>query len=103
MTLKPKDQPRARKPKSRLILDTRTPSGRAKRDALLLKKAKEQSWQCALCGGYMTSESVTWDHIIPRGMGGGTRDDGEHNIQAVHGRCNSLKGSRRLPKGAFKP
>ena len=35
------------------------------------------------------------DHIKPRGMGGGTRDDSLANIQASHPQCNSIKQSQR--------
>lgn len=51
---------------------------------------------CALCGLRLNWKDAVSDHKEPRGMGGGSRDDRQENIQAVHGLCNTQKGSRRL-------
>lgn len=57
---------------------------------------------CALCGLWMSEEDTTFDHEHSRGAGGGKRDDRiEVNKiwqnAAVHWRCNSSKGSQRIP------
>ena len=52
---------------------------------------------CGICGlGIQTFEEYVLDHIKPRGMGGGFRDDSDSNLQPAHFICNSLKGSRRI-------
>ena len=51
---------------------------------------------CYLCGKPIYSYwDFEPDHIIPRGMGGGTRDDSPSNLQPAHSWCNSEKGSKR--------
>ena len=50
---------------------------------------------CALC--FQTIQwfrEFTLDHITPRGMGGGKRDD--RFVQPAHFWCNAKKGSKRL-------
>jgi HNH endonuclease len=50
--------------------------------------------QCAICHGTIKRyEDFEPDHVVPRGMGGGKRDDS--NIQPSHALCNRLKGSKR--------
>lgn len=57
----------------------------------------ERERVCGICSlGITAFEDYVLDHIKPRGMGGGTRDDSEANLQPTHWRCNALKGSRRL-------
>lgn len=56
---------------------------------------KAQKFRCALCHRPLRFEEATSDHIRPRKMGAGERDDRQANIQAVCTRCNGLKGSRR--------
>lgn len=68
---------------------------------------ERQDGRCALCGGFMGND-VTFDHERSRGMGGGFRDDrievdGRWQNAAVHFRCNSLKGSRRMPYMVTQP
>jgi len=41
-------------------------------------------------------EDYVLDHIEPRGMSGGKRDDSESNLQPAHWWCNSLKGAKRI-------
>jgi 5-methylcytosine-specific restriction endonuclease McrA len=64
---------------------------------LLNRKISEQERKCAICKAAFTdcTESVP-DHIEPKGMGGTRRNDHPDNVQAVHGRCNLEKGSRRF-------
>lgn len=50
---------------------------------------------CALCKKALAWKDATSDHINPRGMGAGSIDDRQENIQAAHAVCNCLKGSRR--------
>lgn len=64
-------------------------------------RRKRVAWEsqgkiCPLCNQKLAWKDSTVDHKLPRGMGGGSRDDRQGNIQAVHGLCNSLKGSRRV-------
>jgi 5-methylcytosine-specific restriction endonuclease McrA len=47
---------------------------------------------CAICGRYVSWEECEADHIRPRSL---ERDDRQENIQAVHRRCNFLKGSQQ--------
>ena len=71
-----------------------TPAEMRRRLGILLHK---QGGVCALCLRPIEDyREAQVDHIIPRGMGGGRRDDRFSNIQAVHGRCNMQKGSHRL-------
>lgn len=48
---------------------------------------------CGICGRWVAAEEVTLDHIEPR-----TAENmfDYNNIQPAHGRCNYLKGSRRI-------
>lgn len=61
---------------------------------------ERQNGLCAICGKWMTPEAAQFDHERSRGMGGAFRDDailhpdGRWKSAAVHGVCNSLKGSR---------
>ena len=56
----------------------------------------DQNGICTICHKSMLWEQATTDHIKPRGMGAGKRDDRQENLAAVHGWCNSEKGSRRI-------
>lgn len=56
---------------------------------------EEQKHICAICHLRLNWSDTTVDHKLPRGMGGGSRDDRQSNIAAVHGVCNCKKGSRR--------
>lgn len=59
---------------------------------------------CRLCGLWMHEDETTFDHGIPRGMGGGFTDDridivdeeGNFINTAAHMKCNGAKGSKRL-------
>src|SRR5271166_1950859 len=45
---------------------------------------------------HLSFEDFEPDHIKPRGMGGGSRDDRPKNLQPSHRWCNFYKGSKRL-------
>lgn len=73
------------------------------------QKMKRQMWSkpdpfdgqpglvCRICFlQILEYEDFEPDHIVPRGMGGGTRDDRPNNIQPSHRWCNREKGSRRI-------
>ena len=80
----------------------KTPLGRRE-----YKRRVEQMWdrqgcRCALCGKYLRLDDATFDHERPRGMGSAFTDDrievnGIPQNAAVHGLCNSARGSRRTP------
>lgn len=56
----------------------------------------KQKGICAICLRPLVLYEATSDHRKPRGMGAGKRDDRQKNIHAVHGLCNTIKGSRRI-------
>lgn len=51
------------------------------------------SYVCGICGGWVSVDEVTLDHVEPR-----TSETifEQANIQPAHGYCNYRKGSRRL-------
>ena len=58
--------------------------------------------QCKAKKGRLSVADAQFDHEVPRGMGGGKRDDrimvdGKPQNRAVCPWCNSLKGSQRMP------
>lgn len=56
---------------------------------------------CHICGfPVWRYEDFEPDHVIPRGLGGGTRDD--RFLKPSHRWCNRDKGSRRTTE-AYKP
>lgn len=66
----------------------------------LYQQRKRDAWEeqgrlCAICHKHLNWADSTVDHISPRGMGAGHIDDRASNIQAVHGVCNCMKGSKR--------
>jgi hypothetical protein len=63
---------------------------------LLNRKIIEQDRRCGICRKLFTDyNDVVPDHIEPKGMGSGRRDDHPDNIQAAHRLCNLKKGSKR--------
>lgn len=46
---------------------------------------------CALCGGQMTEDDKSLDHIIPISKGG---DHALENLQMAHLRCNQQKSNK---------
>lgn len=84
-------------------------------DAYIARKRtmwERQGKMCCLhghieqCPGKLFWQDATFDHEIPRGHGGGARDDrielpdGRRQNGAAHAYCNRLKGSRRIPYNA---
>lgn len=66
---------------------------------LLMDKVVEQDRKCLICHEtFDDMREVTPNHNEPSSMGGAWRDDSPDNISAVHGRCNTDLGSRRLPE-----
>ena len=69
-----------------------------------LRNLRRLWWQqskrtCHLCERPILDFSdYTLDHLRPKGMGGGSRDDSENNLRPAHWKCNIEKGSKRLPK-----
>lgn len=59
--------------------------------------------KCRLCGFDLALGELTADHIEPRSMGGGSRDDSVGNLWPSHFRCNGRKGSRRVHTGQSCP
>lgn len=79
------------------ILDTHR--GRTEYRARTWAMAERQRGLCADCGKPM-GDDVTFDHA--NGRGAGKRDDrievdGRWQNAALHLRCNSSRGSRRMP------
>jgi hypothetical protein len=61
----------------------------------MIRKLGEQNGKCAICGLLIDDfREATADHIEVRGMGAAWRDDSYDNIRAVHGACNTERGSR---------
>jgi hypothetical protein len=67
------------------------------------RKMKRGMWTkgkvllCGICGLRIRRyKDLEPDHVKPRGMNGGFRDDSPGNIRASHRWCNREKGSRRL-------
>ncbi len=88
----------------RMICNLETDEGRRIYSILLEQMWLRQNGICPLCGRPLARAEATFDHERPRGAGGGWRDDRIEVVQdgklvkqnaAVHGICNSLKGSRR--------
>lgn len=86
-----------RYPNGREVCDFNSKKGRDEYTRRLKVSWEEQKHICPWCAKPLRWSEATMDHTAPRGMGGGARDDRPENIKAVHGLCNSLKGSRRVP------
>lgn len=77
----------------------KTPLGRREYKRRVELMWDRQACLCALCGKYLRLDEATFDHQDGRGMGGARRDDrievnGIPLNAAVHGLCNTQKGSR---------
>jgi hypothetical protein len=60
----------------------------------------------AYCPGKLNWADASFEHEVPRGMGGGSRDDrteidGKWHNGVSHWKCNSEKGSRRIAFNDF--
>lgn len=55
--------------------------------------AVRDEWACHICGGEVTRETWSIDHLIPLSLGGPhTRT----NVKLAHHRCNASRGNRDL-------
>lgn len=114
MAYTPKSQPKqppvaVRKLKSGAeVCNLLTKSGRDEYESRKRQMLSRQNGICCLhghikdCPGKVNLADLSFDHEQPRGMGGGSRDDrievnGRWQNGAAHWRCNSSKGSRRIP------
>jgi 5-methylcytosine-specific restriction endonuclease McrA len=50
-------------------------------------------WRCHLCGGEVTREDVSIDHLLPLARGGSHTYE---NVATAHYRCNVTRGARLL-------
>jgi hypothetical protein len=92
----------------REVCNTRIAAGKAIYEGRKMAMWERQGRRCCLyrhirsCPGRLEWNEATFDHEVPRGHGGGSRDDrivlpdGKWQNGAAHWRCNSLKGSRRI-------
>lgn len=80
----------------RQVCDLKTSAGKKEYKARLTLAWTKQKGRCALCGLPVALEEATNDHRVPRGLGGGSRDDRIENLQAAHLICNTQKGSKRI-------
>lgn len=73
------------------------PNPEGRREYLLRRRSAwdRQRGLCGICQKHLDFEDAVSDHIEPRGMDGGKRDDRQSNIQAVCWTCNTEKGSKR--------
>jgi hypothetical protein len=76
-------------------------AGKREYKARITEMWLRQEGICPICGRWMDQNEATFEHEIPRGMGGGSRDDRTHDANgnelnfATHGRCNRERGSQR--------
>ena len=70
-------------------------SGRDEYERRKRKAWEDQKGICAICNLHLAWRDTTADHIEPRKMGGGSRDDRQENLKAVHWACNTARGSQR--------
>ena len=82
-------------PDGREVIGQTTPEGKAEYARRRTVALTDQEGRCAICYKALPAWLATTDHREPRGMGGGFRDDRQHNLRAVCLNCNSEKGSRR--------
>lgn len=50
---------------------------------------RTQHDRCWICGKPFCGEKPTFDHVIPKSMGGGS---GSHNLKLAHKECNFRRG-----------
>jgi 5-methylcytosine-specific restriction endonuclease McrA len=101
MYLHPSMRPKKGIRKSRSKPTRHTKDGRlilssADRTKQRLRLWNSRSHLCEICGmPIVYYAQMELDHKIPRGMGGGTRDDSDENQRVTHSWCNQAKGSKR--------
>lgn len=59
------------------------------RTALRRRVRAAQGNACAICGEAFGSIRPTFEHVLPRSMGGRTK----RNVVLTHERCNRMRGS----------
>ena len=97
---KPKDM-KGDKPAVIIYADGREKCTRTKAGMAEYRKRREAAWVrdrgiCHLCKQPVSLKECTADHVVPRGMGGSTRDDRIRNMKPAHMRCNIERGSKRM-------
>jgi 5-methylcytosine-specific restriction endonuclease McrA len=98
---KPKNQKKPEQPAVRVFKDGREQCNQlTKKGRDEYERRKRVAWEgqnkiCAICRQRLNWADTTVDHKNPRGMGGGSRDDRQENLAAVHWLCNTEKGSKR--------
>jgi len=87
-----------------------TAAGKREYKARTVEMWERQEGLCAICGLWIELRLATFEHQDGRGNGGGFRDDrttidGEWHNAAVHGHCNTEKGSKRYQwvDGKYQP
>ena len=79
-------------------INVKTATGKFLYRSRTIEMAERQGWLCAICNKWMTTYDVTFDHINLRGKFHDDRiedADGKPLNRAVHGVCNSERGSKR--------
>lgn len=56
--------------------------------------AHRDGWRCAICGGQVTRENWSIDHVIPLSKGGSHT---YANVVLAHALCNARRGAGRFP------
>lgn len=82
-----------------------TPAGKTEYGLRTAAMVERQDKRCPLCLKFLSVSAATFEHEAGRGMGAAHRDDrivdasGNPINAAVHGNCNTEKGSKRLHYG----
>lgn len=58
---------------------------------------RRDGWLCHLCGGFVTRETLSFDHVVPLAKGGAHAVD---NLKVAHLACNRVKGARLIEDSA---
>lgn len=74
---------------------TDTPDGRSVYSMRRHLAWEMQDRRCAICQRTLRFVDAVTDHIQPRGMDAGRRDDRQENLQATCWGCNTEKSSKR--------
>jgi 5-methylcytosine-specific restriction endonuclease McrA len=87
---------RERKQAVTVLEDGRVICSRAELRRRLVRCLEKQKGICGICQNLISDvQEAVLDHIEPRGMGAGSRNDDWSNIRATHVICNNQKGSIR--------
>jgi 5-methylcytosine-specific restriction endonuclease McrA len=67
------------------------------------RRLQQQEETCCWCGHYMSMAAATWEHIIPKALGG---TDEFSNLALAHYRCNAKRdlniGQQPHPSSKFE-